>query len=88
MPVDLLHPLVADGAWRNDERGARGHRLHSHQAVGAVERCGFKAFLFIVHAVGVLPQLTVQTLHTSLKVNDAQFSTNTLEAIVGGVERD
>lgn len=88
VPVDLLHPLVADGTRGDDEGGTGGDGLHGHQAVGAVERGGFKAFLFVVDAVGVLPQLAVHTLDPSLVVNDAQFTTDTLEAIVRGVERD
>lgn len=88
MPVDLLHPLVADGAGRDDEGGAGGDGLHGDQAVGAVERRGLQALLLVVDTVCVLPQLAVHTLDASLVVDDAQFTADTLKAIVGGVERD
>lgn len=71
MPVDLLHPLVADGARGDDEGGTGGHRFHSYQAVGAVERSRFEAFLFVVNTVCMLPQLAVHTLDAGLVVNNA-----------------
>lgn len=88
MPVDLLHPLMADGARGDDESGTGGDRLHGDQAVGAVEWCRFKALFFVVHTVCMLPQLAVHTLDTSLVVNNAKFATDTLKAIVRGVEGD
>lgn len=88
MPVDLLHPLVADGAGRDDEGGAGGDGLHGDQAVGAVEGRGLQALLLVVDTVCVLPQLAVHTLDASLVVDDAQLTADTLKAIVGGVERD
>ena len=66
MAVDLLHPLVADGAGRDDEGGAGGHGRHGHQAVWAVERRGVQALLLVVDTVGVLPQQAVQALDTRL----------------------
>lgn len=86
MPVDLLHPLVADGAGRDDEGGAGGDGLHGHQAVRAVEGRGVQALLLVVDALGVLPQLAVHALHAGLVVHDAQLAADALEAIVGGVE--
>lgn len=88
MLVDLLDPLVADGAWGNYEGGSCGHGFHGYQAVRAVERCSFKALFFIVHTVCVLPQLTVHTLDAGLVVNDAEFTTDALESVVRGVKRD
>lgn len=88
MPVDLLHPLVADGARGDDEGGTGGDGLHGDQAVRAVERRSFKAFLFVVYTVCMLPQLAVHTLDASLVVNNTKFTTDALKAVVRGVERD
>lgn len=88
MPVDLLHPLVTDGARGDDERGAGGDGFHCDQAVRAVEWRRFKAFLFVVDTVRVLPQLAVHTLDASLVVNDAKLTADALKAVVLGVERD
>lgn len=87
MPVDLLHPLVADGAGGDDKRGTGGDGFHGDEAVRAVERRGLAALFFVVDAVGVLPQLAVHTLDPSLVVNEAQLTTDALEAVVRGVER-
>lgn len=87
MPLDLLHPLVADGAGRDDEGGAGGDGLHGHQTVRAVEGRGLQALLLVVDALGVLPQLAVHTLDAGLVVDDAQLAADALKAIVGGVER-
>lgn len=88
MPVDLLHPLVADGARGDDEGGAGGDGLHGDQAVRAVERSRLKAFFFVVHTVCVLPQLAVHTLDASLVVNNTQFTADTLKAVIRRVERE
>lgn len=68
MATDLLHPLVTDGAGRDDEGGAGGHGRHGHQAVWAVERRGVPALLLVVDTVGVLPQKAVKALDTRLDV--------------------
>ena len=86
--VDLLHPLVADGAGGDDEGGTSGHGFHGHQAVRAIEGSSVKAFLFVVNTVCVLPQLTVHTLDTGLVVHKAQLATDALEAVARSVERD
>lgn len=66
MATDLLHPLVTDGAGRDNEGGAGGHGRHGHQAVRAVERRGVAALLLVVDTVGVLPQQAVKALDTRL----------------------
>ncbi|TNN78275.1 hypothetical protein EYF80_011515 [Liparis tanakae] len=88
VPVDLLHPLVADGAGRDDEGGAGGDGLHGDEAVGAVERRGPPALFPVVHAVGVLPQLAVHALDAGLVVQEAQLATDALKAVVRAAERD
>lgn len=88
MSVDLLHPLVADGARGDDEGGASGDGFHGDQAVRAIERGSFEALLFVVYTVRMLPQLAVHTLDTGLVVDNAQLTTDALKAIVWGVERD
>lgn len=86
MSVDLLHPLMADGAGGDDEGGPGGDGLHSDQAVRAVERCGVQTLFFVVDTLCVLPQLAVQTLNSSLVVDETQLTTDALEAIVWSVE--
>lgn len=82
VPVDLIHPLVADGTGRDDQGGSRWHRLHCNEAVGAVERLNLQILLLIIHTLCMLPQVAVQALNTRLPVHVVEFTTYTLKAII------
>lgn len=86
MPVDLINPLVADRAWRDDQSCSCGNWLHCYKAMGAVKRLYLQILLFIVHTLSMLPQVAIQALYTCLIVNKTKLTTNAFKAVIRSVE--
>jgi hypothetical protein len=85
MPVDLFHPLMTDGTWRDDQSSSCRYWLHCNEAVGAVKRLNLQVLLFIIHTFCVLPEVAFQALNTRLAVYLVKFTTYALKAIVSGI---